>query len=92
LKLIKGSSLGEGGRTFEERLREGEGARIPRKSVGLKEELQQGGFGMHPKEWDWHATQGHLQPLIQSVQQQKRRSYNCVSWSYNKGRAQKTML
>jgi hypothetical protein len=57
-KLIKGSSLGEGGHTFEESLREGEGARIPRRSVGLEEELQQGGFGMHPKEWDWHTSLG----------------------------------
>jgi hypothetical protein len=90
-KLIEGSSLG-GGHTFEERLREGEGARIPRKSVGLEEELQQGGFGTHTKEWDWHATQGHLQPLIQFVEQQQRRSYNCVRWSCNKGRAHKSRL
>jgi hypothetical protein len=26
---------------------------------------------MHPKEWDWHASQGALQPLIQSIQQAK---------------------
>jgi hypothetical protein len=53
--LLKGSSLGEAGRTFEESLREGEGARIPRRSVGLEEELQQGEFGTDPKEWDFYA-------------------------------------
>jgi hypothetical protein len=49
---LKGISLGEGGHTFEESLREGEGACIPRRSVGLEEEIQYRGFGMHPKEWD----------------------------------------
>jgi hypothetical protein len=28
----------------------------PKEECMLEEELQQGGFGMHPKEWDWHAS------------------------------------
>ena len=49
-KLLKGSSLGEGGHTFEESLREGEGAHIPRRSSLLEERATARGT--------WHASLG----------------------------------